>query len=124
MGEAATQSAAHADERSKQAEAARKPLVAERLKDLSRLWKRVAEEEKRAAEQEKLAAELEEKTLDLESKARRASSLLEQTEARRARALARLQQLGIEVPLEKSSAKPESTASEAPANPSGGTDKK
>lgn len=103
-GQLAREQADEAESRAKQASSAKKTLVAARLTDLAQLWRRVAEEETKAAALEKAASELERETLELESKARRAASLLEQTEARRARAAARLSQLGLETPLHKESA--------------------
>jgi hypothetical protein len=97
-GAAAQKNAEDAGERAAEAAKSGKTLVAKRLKKLAGIWKRVAAAQEKAAKLEEEAAAIERQTLELKSKARKAHSLVEQTENRRARALARLRKLGLSDP--------------------------
>lgn len=92
----AAQEVAQAKER--QAEAARNGDTdrARRLEALASQWERVRKARIQAAKLETAATRLEKKNLELEAQAARAITLVEQTEARRARALARLRKLGLD----------------------------
>jgi hypothetical protein len=87
--------ATDATRRAKAARQSDKPLVADRYENLHSIWLKVAEAMRKAVEFEKKAALLENQTSEIESKSRKAVIVLEQTEARRARAVARLEQLGL-----------------------------
>lgn len=65
-----------------------KPLL-----ELAELWNRVSVELANARELEKAADEKEQALVELDARTERARLLIEQTEARRARALARLKEL-------------------------------
>lgn len=75
-------------------------LVAERLQAAAKIWDKVAAHQEKAAKLEADAAQIERKTLEIKSQARRAHSLVEQTETRRSRAVARLRELGLSEPSE------------------------
>lgn len=97
-------------------------LVAERLEGAAAIWDKVAAHQESAAKLEADAAQIERKTLEIKSQARRAHSLVEQTETRRARALARLRELGLSESVETPSqavdaagAKDSKTSSESKA---------
>lgn len=96
-GQSAREKAKHAQTRAREAKKAGKQLVAERLENAARIWEKVASHQEKAAKLEEDAANIERKTLDIKSQARRAHSLVEQTETRRARAVARLRELGLSV---------------------------
>lgn len=64
-----------------------------RLAELAQLWERVQEELERALALERAADQKEREVVELEARIERARLLTEQTEARRARALARLKEL-------------------------------
>jgi hypothetical protein len=83
-------------EKAKQASAHGKSAVSKRLEGAAKLWERAANAQVKAAKLERDASDVERKTLELEAQARRAQSLLAQAETRRARALARLRELGLE----------------------------
>jgi hypothetical protein len=96
VGERAEAKAKDADEKKKQAESKGKTLVAGRLFDLAAIWRKVAAAEVRAAEVEEKSRQVEEATLEIQARWKRAKALIEQTEARRSRAFARLQKLGLD----------------------------
>jgi hypothetical protein len=112
VGARAEAEAKKAKRRSDEAAQAGKPLIAERLTSLAATWSKVAAHERRAAELEAEAKETEKKVLELRANAKKAVSLLDQTEARRSRALARLMELGL------SDASPQTKANESDAAPS------
>lgn len=113
-GEAATLKALDARARARKAKEAGEQRVAERLEKVALIWEKVADHQEKAAKLEEDAAQIERRILDIKSQARRAHSLVEQTETRRARALARLRELGMsDVP-----------ASTNPAGGSGAKDSK
>ena len=91
-------------------------LIADRLAALAKMWLRVAVAQRKAAALELQADALERETIELEAQARRGASLVEQTDARRARALGRLQELGLVEELEKTTPPP------APADPAATTE--
>lgn len=102
--------------RAAKAKKAGQGLVAERLEAAAALWDKVAAHQEKAAKLEGDAAKIERKTLELKSQARRAHSLVEQTETRRARAVARLRELGLsESPETPSAAPPPATPPGAPS---------
>ena len=102
-GREATRKAKSAQTRASGPSAPSNHLLLERLEVLEKLWLRVAEAQEKAAALEMEAATIEKNTLKLRQQAKRAESLVEQTEARRARALGRLKTLGL------SDASPQST---------------
>ena len=71
-------------------------LAADRYADAASRWKRVAAALEKATQIAKEAARLEQSTTQLQDQTRRARTLVEQTEARRARALGELRRMGIE----------------------------
>ncbi len=107
--------------RASEANKSGKKLVADRLEKVATIWDKVARHQEQAAKLEREAAEIERETLKLNSKARRAHSLVEQTETRRARALARLRELGLRETPE--GAQPQKPNSE-PAGPAAQTGEK
>lgn len=72
-----------------------KELVSERLAAAAVLWRKVIDALSLAAKTEAQALSVERETAALEARVRRASVLVEQTEARRARASAQLKELGV-----------------------------
>lgn len=102
--------------RAAKAKKAGQGLVAERLEAAATIWDKVAAHQEKAAKLEADAAKIERKTLEIKSQARRAHSLVEQTETRRARAIARLRELGLsESPETPSAAPPPATPPGAPS---------
>lgn len=92
------------ERRAKEAGKSGDELVAERLLKVATIWEKIARHQEKAAKLEAEAAKIERETLELKSKAKRAHSLVEQTETRRARALSRLRELGLdEAPAKKNS---------------------
>lgn len=69
------------------------PSIAKQLEFLALLWKQVQATLEQARSEEAKADGLEQEVIDLDDQAKRALLLMEQTEARRARALARLKEL-------------------------------
>lgn len=115
-GHAARSKAQNARQRAQEAKKSGKTLVAERLEKAASTWEKVARHQEEAAKLEEDAAQIEKKTLDLKAQARRAHSLVEQTETRRARAVARLRELGqSDLPSSPQSANPGAKDSEAVA---------
>lgn len=106
--------AAAAKARQKEAEVAGKRALAERLSALVAQWNRVADAQRRAIGWETQAATAEQKNHELEAQVGRTMTLVEQTEARRARALARLRELGL---TEADAPIPEPPAAEADPKP-------
>jgi hypothetical protein len=94
-GQFATNKAKDTRVRAQKAKKSGQSLVAERLEKAAATWEKVARHQEAAAKLEADAARIERKTLDIKSQARRAHSLVEQTETRRSRALARLRELGL-----------------------------
>lgn len=122
----ATRGEAEADARRASAEADGKDHLAARLTALVEQWKRLALALVDASNAEAEASAVEQESLALEESASRAEALLEQTEARRARALGRMRELGLSPPVpEAAPAKPAGEpAQKAPASTgeaSGGT---
>lgn len=107
VGARAESRAKDTEKQATEAESQGKALIAKRLLALSQIWRRVAEAERQAAEVERKVRELESKSLTLQDQSRRAAALIEQTEARRARALGRLQQLGLSDASPQTKASPE-----------------
>gem|GEM_PF-2729300 len=95
VGARAAAAATDATKRSEARSKAGKKVLAERLKSLASIWTRVSETQKKAVALEKKANRLEAKALELEAQSRQARSLVEQTETRKARALAKLREMGI-----------------------------
>jgi hypothetical protein len=91
----AKKEAADAEQRRQKATNEGEHLVADRFADAVVRWNRVAELWLKAAKLAQQAALLEQETLKLETKARQARTLVEQTEARRARALGELRRLDV-----------------------------
>lgn len=91
----AREQASRAQKRAESARTDGKRLVAARYAQAQKMWLQVAATLERAATLEKQAAQLESETTELEARSRRAATLVEQTEARRARAWARLKELGL-----------------------------
>lgn len=87
--------AVHAEALAAKAAKSGSRLAEERYADTALRFRKAASILERAAQAEATAAELERKTVELETQARRARTLVEQTETRRARAQARLQELGL-----------------------------
>ncbi len=111
LGAAADRARANALERQAEAERAGNIAVARRLEALAAQWARVKEARIQATKREAAATQLEEENLELEARVARAVTLVEQTEARRARALARLRELDLDaqdagIPLGKEKAQP------------------
>lgn len=106
-----------AQSRQAQAEKDGKTALARRLSALVARLERVIDALEKAAALEKEVETLEAKRLEVETKTSRAITLVEQTDARRARTLAKLQALGIE-PKGESSVAP---ASAVPASGAGST---
>jgi len=88
--------AARAAEREEEAKRSGNVALARRLSALASRWQAVVTALRTAADVEAKATALEQQRLDVREQTERLITLLEQTEARRARALARLQELGIE----------------------------
>lgn len=108
VGRTARAKAKDARARASEADGSGQELVAKRLEKVATIWEKVARHQERAAKLEEEAAKIERETLDLKSKARRAHSLVEQTETRRARALARLRDLGLsEAPAMENTTEPD-----------------
>lgn len=82
-------------ERRDEAQKAGKTGLVARFDALLTTLARVDRAERLAAELARKVEELQRKSVELERRAARAVTLIEQTEARRARALARLQELGL-----------------------------
>lgn len=114
VGARATAEADEAKKRSEAAKKAGKTEVAKRLASVAATWSKVAAHERRAAELEAEAKEIEKKVLALRAKSEQAVSLLDQTEARRSRALARLMQLGLNDASPQAKAKEADEADKAP----------
>lgn len=95
-------------ERGNQARLAGDTAHAALFDDLAFEWAGTAKALARAAELEARAAEVEKQAAELEARAKRALTLIEQTVARRGKALRRLQELGVE---------PEPAAPAEPAKP-------
>lgn len=87
---------AAATRREEEAKRGGKTGLAQRLAALSTRWLAVVEALRTASKLEAEAADLEKERLRVREQTDRVITLLEQTEARRARALARLQELGLE----------------------------
>jgi hypothetical protein len=85
-----------AKRRQAEAERAGQTGLARRLAALSARWLAVIDALEAAAKLEAEAARLEDERIHVQEQTDRLISLVEQTEARRARALARLQALGLE----------------------------
>lgn len=83
-------------ERGDQARLAGDTAHAALLDELAFEWAGTAVDLARAAELEARAAEVEKQAAELEARAKRALTLIEQTVARRGKALRRLQELGVE----------------------------
>lgn len=119
-GEYAKAKALDARKRALEAKKAGKSLAAERLEKAAATWEKVARHQEGAAKLEEDAAQIERKTLDLKSQARRARSLVEQTETRRSRAVARLRELGLsDAPSSKVPQAGSSRKEATPTAPSG-----
>lgn len=122
----ATRGEAEANARRASAQADGKDDLATRLTALVEQWKRLALALADASNAEAEASAVEQESLTLEESASRAEALLEQTEARRARALGRMRELGLSPTVpEAAPAKPAGEpAQKAPASTgkaSGGT---
>lgn len=115
-GRAALEKAEDARARAKKARAGGNDAIAKRLLRAAALWKKTAALQIEAAKLERQAASIERKTLELKSQARRARLVVEQTESRRARALARLRELGLddEAPKKDDEGEVESGEDDAP----------
>lgn len=85
-----------ATRREEEAKRSGKANLAQRLSALSTRWRAVIQAVRTASKIEAEAAALEQERIEVREKTERTVTLLEQTEARRARALARLQELGLE----------------------------
>jgi hypothetical protein len=87
---------AAATRREEEAKRSGKTGLAQRLSALSTRWLAVMDALRAASKLEAEAAALEKERIQVREQTDRVITLLEQTEARRARALARLQELGLE----------------------------
>ena len=103
------------EERRRAAEEEGNPLAADRLRNAVERWKRVARVWLEVAQAAKAAAELEAQTTELVIQTRRARTLVEQTEARRARALGELRKLGVDAIAQSADPGPVTPASAARA---------
>lgn len=123
----ATQGEAVARARLDEAKGDGKPELVARLGALVDQWKRLALALADAARAEARASAVEQESLALEESASRAEALLEQTEARRARALGRMQELGLSPSQAQNAPKDASTGTGpaskggTPASTTGGT---
>lgn len=88
--------AEHAKQRQAQAQKAGRKDLALRLQALEKQWREVLQTLKQTAQLEEQAVETEKKLLEVEAQTERAHLLVEQTEARRERALHRLRELKLE----------------------------
>src|SRR5690606_6974887 len=115
--DAGGQAKAEADQasvRESKSRAAGQSVIADRLAALAKLWLRAAVATRKAAELELQADTIERETLELEAQARRGASLVEQTEARRSRALGRLKELGLEEEMKEPVPAPAASTSSKP----------
>lgn len=94
--QAANMHNARATKLHQQAKDAGDQLAANRYADAAKRWTRAAAALEKAAQAAKEAASLERETTRLQEQTRNARTLVEQTEARRARALGELRRLGVE----------------------------
>jgi len=103
--------------RQAEAERAGEVGLARRLAALSARWTKVLDALATAAKLEAEAARLEDERIAVQEETDRLITLVEQTEARRARALAKLQALGLEPPAAVPPAAQAPAPSPAPATP-------
>lgn len=92
----ASRELSQAQARKAQAESAGQTKLLARFDALISSWQGVVDALQKTAELEARADQLEQRILEIDAQARRAEHLVEQTEARKARAWARLQSLGLE----------------------------